>query len=312
MAERGKRIGIVGAGAIGGFYGTLLARAGHDVHFLLRSEYETVRQQGLTVHSAVHGALHLDGVQAYRHAEQMPACDWLLLGAKTTSNAELAPLLGQIAAPGARIVSLQNGLGVEDALCPLLPAGLHLLGGLCYVCAYRSAPGVVEHQSLGAVSLAYHSGPAAVGEASAIVDDAVQLFGSSGVNASGLPDLEQARWQKLVWNAPYNGVSVLLDAGTKGLMSHPQSRLLVKTLMEETIRAAAACGYVLPAGLADRMLAGTDAMPDYFPSMYHDFKHRRPLELEAIYEVPLSRAVAAGCDMPRTEMLLQALKFIAR
>src|SRR5690606_5799345 len=120
------RIGIIGTGAIGGFYGTMLARAGHDVHFLLRSEYGAVVERGLQLNSAVHGALNLAPVQAYQHVDEMPPCDWLLVGAKTTANAELAPLIAKAAGPGAKVVLLQNGLAVEDELRPLLPDDLHL------------------------------------------------------------------------------------------------------------------------------------------------------------------------------------------
>ena len=119
------RIGIIGTGAIGGFYGLLLARAGYDVHFLLRSEYRAVAECGLQLDSAVHGALLLAPVQAYRDAGDMPPCDWLLVGAKTTANTELAPLIAQVAAPGAKVVLLQNGLAVEDELRPLLADDLN-------------------------------------------------------------------------------------------------------------------------------------------------------------------------------------------
>lgn len=95
-----QRIGIIGTGAIGGFYGLMLARAGHDVHFLLRSEYSVVAQRGLSLNSAVYGELHSHPVQAWNRAEDMPSCEWLLVGAKTTSNAELAPIIARVGAPG--------------------------------------------------------------------------------------------------------------------------------------------------------------------------------------------------------------------
>ena len=144
-------IGIIGTGAIGGFYGMMLARAGFDVHFLLRSEFSAVAERGLQLDSAVHGALTLNPVQAYSSAEDMPPCDWLLVGAKTTSNADLAPAIIQAAAPDAKVLLLQNGLDVEDSLRELLPDSLHLLGGLCYICVHRAGPGVITHQALGAV-----------------------------------------------------------------------------------------------------------------------------------------------------------------
>lgn len=81
-ATQRPRIGIIGTGAIGGFYGLMLARAGFDVHFLLRSEYPAVAANGLQLNSAVHGAVALHPVQAYSNAADMPRCDWLLVGAK--------------------------------------------------------------------------------------------------------------------------------------------------------------------------------------------------------------------------------------
>ena len=127
------RIGIIGTGAIGGFYGVMLARAGFDVHFLLRSEFDAVARNGLTVDSQVHGLLKLSKVQAYACAADMPPCDWLLIGAKTTGNGGVASAIVQAAAPGAKVLLLQNGLGVEDALRAELPDALHLWAG-CASC----------------------------------------------------------------------------------------------------------------------------------------------------------------------------------
>ncbi|OEC34856.1 2-dehydropantoate 2-reductase [Pseudomonas cuatrocienegasensis] len=307
------RIGIIGTGAIGGFYGVMLARAGFDVHFLLRSEYDAVASNGLRVNSAVHGDIHLREVQAYTQASQMPPCDWLLVGAKATSNQELAPLIIEAAAPDAKVVLLQNGLGVEDEVRTLLPANLHLLGGLCFICVHRSAPGVVEHQALGAVNLGYHSGSSAdPGARQALVEAGAQLFIEAGLDSTAMSELGQARWQKLVWNVPYNGLSVLLGAGTTGLMSDEGSRALIEAIMQEVAQGAMVCGYRLPDDYPAKLLRTTERMPDYLPSMYHDFALRRPLELQAIYAAPLAEAASAGCSMPRVEALYQALRFLDR
>ncbi|CDF83282.1 putative 2-dehydropantoate 2-reductase [Pseudomonas sp. QL9] len=305
------RIGVIGTGAIGGFYGLLLARAGFDVHFLLRSEYAAVAENGLRLNSQVHGALALESVQAYHDVADMPPCDWVLVGAKTTSNAELAPIIARAAAPGAKVLLLQNGFAVEEGMRALLPDSLHLLGGLCYICVHRSAPGVVEHQALGAVHLGYHSGPAVDSEAQlAIAEEGSAMFRAAGLDSKAMPNLEQARWQKLVWNIPYNGLSVLLDSGTRDLMASPDSRALIAAIMDEVMQGAAACGHELPAGYPAAMLDATERMPDYLPSMYHDFAQHRPLELQAIYGAPLAAAAQAGAQLPRIESLLAALRFL--
>lgn len=305
------RIGVIGVGAIGGFYGLMLARAGYDVHFLLRSDFAEVKSHGLHLDSAVHGSLNLHPVQAYQDVTDMPACDWLLVAAKTSSNAVLAPVINQAAADGAKVVLLQNGLGMEDELRPLLRDSLHLLGGLCFICVHRSTPGVIVHQSQGMVNLGYHSGPAVDQPVQqAIMEEGADLFRLAGVEAKVLPSLAQGRWQKLVWNVPYNGLSVLLNAGTAALMADAHSRELIRDLMQEVISAAAACGHQSPDGYAERLLKATERMPDYLPSMYHDFTLQRPLELAAIYEAPIAAAVVAGCAVPRMQMLLQTLQFV--
>ena len=306
-------IGIIGTGAIGGFYGMMLARAGFDVHFLLRSEFSAVAERGLRLDSAVHGELTLNPVQAYSCPEDMPACDCLLVGAKTTSNADLAPAILQAAAPNAKVLVLQNGLDVEDSLRELLPDSLHLLGGLCFICVHRTGPGEIAHQALGAVNIGYHSGPATDEQSRmAIVEEGAGLFRSAGIDSQAMPDLQQARWQKLVWNVPYNGLSVLLGASTTPLMADADSRELVKALMAEVVQGAIACGHDIPPGYADHLFMVTEKMPDYWPSMYHDFLHKRPLELAAIYARPLAAAKAAGCELPLIESLYRSLGFIDR
>lgn len=305
------RIGIIGTGAIGGFYGVMLARAGFDVHFLLRSELSAVAREGLHVQSAVHGELVLNPVQAYSSAADMPPCDWLLIGAKSTANAALAPAIIQAAAPDAKVLVLQNGLAVEDSLRARLPDTLHLLGGLCFICVHRSGPGKVVHQALGGVNLGYHSGPAADDVArQTIVEQGASLFHAAGLNSEAMTNLQQARWQKLVWNIPYNGLSALLQAGTSQLMTNTDTRALILALMDEVGRGAQACGHVLPEGYAQNLFAMTEKMPDYHPSMYLDYQAQRPLELEAIYAEPLSAAMQAGCDMSQVRMLYQALAFL--
>ncbi|WP_339524947.1 putative 2-dehydropantoate 2-reductase [Pseudomonas sp. EL_65y_Pfl2_R96] len=306
-------IGIIGTGAIGGFYGLMLARAGFDVHFLLRSEFSAVAERGLHLDHASLGPLTLNPVQAYSSAADMPPCDWLLVGAKTTSNAGLAPAIIQAAAPDAKVLLLQNGLEVEDSLRALLPDSLHLLGGLCLICVHRAGPGVITHQALGAVNVGYHSGPAANEQARmSIVEEGAGLFHAAGIDAQAMPNLHQARWQKLVWNIPYNGLSVLLGASTTPLMADVDSRALIQALMAEVVQGAKACGHDMPPDYADYLFMMTEKMPDYWPSMYHDFLHKRPLELDAIYARPLAAARTAGCELPRIEALYRSLSFIDR
>ena len=238
VTKQSPRIGIIGTGAIGGYYGVMLARAGFDVHFLLRSEYAAVSERGLQLNSTIHGTVHLHPVQAYARAADMPPCDWLLVGTKSTGNVELAPTIAQVAAPDARIILLQNGLDVEDSLREHLPPSLHLLGGLCYIGVHRSGPGIVEHQALGRVNLGYHSGPAANDDngRQAIVEEGAALFHQAGIDSQAMANVHQARWHKLVWNVPYNGLSVVFGTGTTAMMADESSRELIQALMAELVQ----------------------------------------------------------------------------
>lgn len=309
MENNKPRIGIIGTGAIGGFYGAMLAKGGNDVHFLLRSEYDAVVENGITVNSLVNEQLHLHPVQAYKNAADMPPCDWILVGAKATSN-DLGELIAKAAKPDAKVVLLQNGLNNEDKLRPFLPDSVHLIGGLCYVCLFREGPGLIKHQFNGMIDLGYHSGPAAGDERQALLEEGAELLKSGSIPTRILPGVDAARWQKLVWNAPFNGTSVVLNAGTKALLASDASRKVIGDMMEEVISAAKACGVEMPDGIGQKLLAGTAMMPDYHPSMYHDWLHKRPMELDSLYGEMLSQAKAAGCSMPKTEALLDQLTFI--
>ncbi len=303
-----QNIAVLGTGAIGSYYGVRLAKAGFDVSFLARSEYQAIAEQGLCINSDVHGRLELKPAAVFASAEQMPLADWLLVSTKTTSNSRLAPLINQMLKPGGKVVLMQNGLGVEDELRPQLREDIHLLGGLCFICVHRSAPAVVAHQAYGGINLGYHSGSASMEQGQQIAEQGAQMFVQAGEDSQAT-GLLRARWQKLVWNVPYNGLSVLLDTTTGAMMQHASSRLLIEQLMQEVVAAASACGQQLPDNIVAAMLKNTERMPDYHPSMYHDFAHGRELELQAIYRAPLAAASAAGCAMPRVQMLLQALEF---
>ena len=136
------KIAVVGCGAVGSYYGAKLAHAGHDVHFLLRSDYEVVRQEGVLIRSP-EGDFHVRP-QGARDPGEIGLCELVLIGLKTTANDQFAKLLPPLVGPGTAVLTLQNGLGNEDQLARLFPAE-QIMGGLCFVCLNRVAPGVIQH-----------------------------------------------------------------------------------------------------------------------------------------------------------------------
>lgn len=302
------RIGILGTGAIGGFYGLMLVRQGLNVRFLARTDYQQLNDNGLQVHSEELGDLQ-QAVKVCHTIEELADCQWILVTAKTTANADIARLLSRLPNSTANVVLMQNGFGNEAAMRPLIPASMRLFAGLCFIYARRTAPGVIRHQGGGMLNIAYHSGMQDEEAGQAVAQELVDLFGQAGIRSQQV-DLLQARWQKLVWNVPYNGLSVVLDSTTSALMDHPATHALIVDLMQEVIAAAAAHGCSLSDKLVPAMLRNTAAMANYYPSMHADYAEGRKMELAAIYRAPLQEAERLGCSMPATRMLLQQLEFI--
>ncbi len=303
-----RRYAILGTGALGGFYGARLCRAGADVHFLLRSDFEHVRAHGLVVDSK-DGDFTLPSVHAYRDVRDMPACDVVAIALKATQNDLLPALLPPVLAPGGVVVLMQNGLGAEAALANLVP-GHEVLAGLCFLCSNKVAPGHIHHLDYGTVRLARY----APGDGAAGISDAMRAIGddlgAAGIEVDLSDDLVLARWQKLVWNVPMSGLSVVLDADTRALMADPHTRALAEAIMHDVAAGARACGRFIGDDFVDRIVAMSVAMAPYRASLKVDFDQRKPMEVEAIYGNPVRAVQAAGAAMPLVEMLYRELKFL--
>ncbi|MCD7935821.1 MAG: putative 2-dehydropantoate 2-reductase [Tannerellaceae bacterium] len=298
------RYAVIGTGAIGGYYGGKLARAGREVHFLLYSDYDYVKEHGLQVHS-VKGDFHLSQVHAYRSTAEMPPCDVVLVCLKSTSNELLKDLLPPLLHPGTLVLMIQNGLGVEADLQTVFP-DLQIAGGLAFICSAKTGPGEIFHLDYGGLNIGSYSCRDVI-----VLEEVVADLNASGVDAR-LLDLEQARWMKLVWNVPYNGLTVVLHTTPDRLMNHPASEALLKDLMLEVIRGANQSGggrFTIDESYADKMLEMTRTMTPYSPSMKLDYDHHRPLEIHYIYTRPIQEAAKAGYEMKNVRMLEQQLRF---
>ena len=297
------RYGIIGTGAIGGFYGARLARSGAEVHFLLHSDYDYVREHGLQVDSC-DGNFHLDSPHVYRDTREMPQCDVVLVGLKSTNNHMLARLLPPLLKEETLVVLIQNGIGVEQDVQRMFP-GTWLAAGLAFICSAKTEPGRVSHQCYGSINIANYScpDPQPVGQVIAHLHQA-------GIEAQEV-EYATARWRKAVWNMPFNGMTVALHCQTDELMRHPATRRLIREQMMEIVCASRALGVEgVDEPFVEKMLTMTDAMTPYSPSMRLDWDHRRPMELDYIYTRPLQIAREAGSPMPRLEMLEAELRFM--
>ncbi len=311
------RYAIIGTGAIGGYYGARLQQSGCDVHFLLRSDYEHVRENGLVIES-IDGNFVLPKVNAYSDPTDMPSVDVAIVALKTTQNFRLPELLPKIN-PGGAVLLFQNGIGVEsEAVQVLGESAPVVLGGLCFICANKVAPGHVKHLEYGRVSIGAHDSQDQVCTPTLLIEEIVSDFTGANIEAEAVDDLPMARWKKLVWNVPYNGLSVVLDATTDEMMADDGVRSLITALMQEVIAIANAWAeHVSPNSnrsisydWAEKMLAQTESMQPYRTSMKIDYDENRPLEIEAILGNPLRIAKKIKLAAPYMEMLYQQLCFL--
>jgi 2-dehydropantoate 2-reductase len=295
-------VAVVGSGAIGLYYGGRLAAAGEDVRFLLRADYEALSRGGLKV-ASVHGDFELPRMRGFRTAAEIGPVDLVIVAWKATANAHLAEVLPPLLHADTQVLTLQNGLGNCEAIATITGPD-RVLGGLCFVCINRISPGLVNHSAGARVDIGEWR-PDLTGRAAEIAG----RFKTAGVPAVAVANLQQAQWEKLVWNIPFNGLSVA-DGGvtTDVLLASAAGETEIRTLMAEVIAAGRALGLDLGDDLIDYNVNRTRPMGAYRTSSMIDFVDGRELEVLPIWQEPLRQAQAAGCPMPHTEELLRRIR----
>lgn len=291
------RIAIVGTGALGTYYGARLVKAGFDVHFLVRSGRAAVLARGIRVKEPG-GRLHLKKIQAYGSTEEIGPCDLVIVAVKATANDALAGLLPPLVHADTVVLTLQNGLGVEEPVADIVGPG-RTAGAICYIGAMRAGPGEVLCTFPGLMMLGEFGRPAA-DRTRAIA----AVFAKAGVKCEVHDNLEEQRWRKLVWNVPFNGIAITAGGITTDvIMADEGLRTLARRLMEEIVDAAAKFGHQIPRSFMDLQFERTARTGRYRPSSLVDFQEGRPVELEEIWGEPVRRAKTVGASVPRLEML---------
>ena len=302
-----QRVAIVGAGAVGGYFGMRLAEAGQDVRFLMRRDYDAVKTGGLHLTSHL-GDMTLDSPTIERTPEALAAhgpVDWVLVGLKATAIPDIPTLVGPLLSGSTRVLAIMNGLSVDEEIAAQLPEATSLFGGLGFIGVIRGEPGQIIHQEFGAINIGHY------GDDPDELQQAVDLFEGSVVEIRPEASLRKARWEKLGWNIPFNGLCVIAGGvGTDQVIHDPALHHIAHEIMKE----------VVAAGNADLAAHGEDARIDgdqlcqlyltltagmgaYRPSTVVDFNEGRPLEIEAIFQQPVERAGELGVPCPMMSMV---------
>jgi 2-dehydropantoate 2-reductase len=298
------KIAVVGSGAVGCYYGGMLAHGGHDVHFLMRSDLDTVRRDGLKIFTKGR-ELHLQRVQCAAAAEEIGPVDLVVIALKATANRELERLLPPLIGGRTGLLTLQNGLGNEAFLSERWGAE-RVMGALCFVCINRTAPGVIRHIDHGSISFGEFLRPV-----SPRVRAVAEAFNAVDVQANVVDDLEGERWRKLLWNIPFNGLSIAANANVADVLGDAALRAEVRALMDELRDAAHRLGHEIPDSFADWQIERSGSMGAYKPSSMIDYELGRPVEVEAIWGEPLRQGLAAGAKMPRLALLHALIRHVA-
>jgi 2-dehydropantoate 2-reductase len=308
------RYAVVGSGAVGCFYGIRLAHAGARVQFLFRTGADRVAAEGLLLTSP-DGDIHLREVAAAGSWAELEPCHVLLVAVKATANRDVCAALAEhadrlLGSEGA-VLLVQNGIGAEPRYARAA-GGREVLGGLAFLCSQRTGPTSVAHLDYGALTIAAHRADDAPAGVTAAMTAIAADLARAATPAILDEDLVRARWRKLMWNVPFNPLSVILAASTAQIMADPDAVSLVRRVMTEVAGAAAAEGRALPDGLVEDLIAATARMAPYETSMKLDADAGRRLEVDAMLAEPLRRAGRAGVAMPSVAVLHDQLAFLDR
>jgi 2-dehydropantoate 2-reductase len=294
------KVAVMGAGAVGGYFGGLLARGGADVAFIARGRHlEALRSRGLTVMS-FKGDFALQ-VRATDDPHQVGPVDLILFCVKSydTERAmhQALPMVGD----GTVVLSLQNGVDNEEKIASIVGKE-KVLAGTTYIGSRLAGPGVIVHEMEGRI---------AFGELGGGLSERVlalkAFFDRCGLPAEASADVRRALWAKLAWNAPFNGINALIGGQVRAIVEHPQTLELARRVTEEVIAVANAEGVPLIVEEVWERNLRFSRRADIKTSMRQDLEAGRPLEHEALHGVIVKRGSEHGIPTPHTFALYALL-----
>ena len=293
---------IIGAGAIGGFYGSLLAKAGAEVAVVCRSDYEHVKQHGFTIDSHALRTWTFAPPQVLTNtAEYKGTADYVLLCTKIVPSVDRVALIRPAVTANTAIVFIQNGVEIEQEILSAFPDN-EVISGLAYICCNRIRMGEILHLAYGRLALGNLPG-----SVSKKTTRLCELISQSGIECAMTENIVTERWKKCVWNAPFNPLSVL-SGGLPTLDILQSQEAFVHSIMQEICRIAEAMGHQLPDNTVDVNIENTYAMPPYKTSMLLDYENGHPMETEAIIGNAVRAAKRAGMASPHLESVYALMK----
>ena len=298
------KVAVMGAGAVGGYFGALLHRGRMDVSLIARGPHlQAIKARGLHIKS-YQGDFTVPA-KAVGDPREIGPVDLILFCVKSYDTESAARQCLPIIREGTAILSLQNGVDNEEKIGVI--AGVEkVLGGVAYIGAGVSAPGVIMHTAEGRIVF---------GEMTGGISDRgrrlERILREAGLPIELSPDIQAALWRKLCWNAAFNAINALVGGEVDILVRRPEGEALARAVMDEVRAVGASQGVHLPDDAADKLLHWTaTAATGMKTSMRQDLEAGRRLEVDALNGVVVQRGQAAGIPTPYNFTLYALLKAI--
>jgi 2-dehydropantoate 2-reductase len=297
MTLPAMKIAVMGAGAVGCYYGGMLARAGHEVVLVGRPLHvDAVRRDGLRLQ-----ALAFDErlpVQASTDAAALQGARLVLCCVKSGDTETAAAQMRPHLAPDALVLSLQNGVDNAERLRRVLPQ--EVVAAVVYVAAEMAGPGHVRHHGRGELVL----GQCSRGE------ELVQLLAAAGVPAEVHPDVRGVLWGKLIINCAYNAMSALAQRPYGELVQGQGVTAVMRDVVAECLAVAAADGVPVPADIEATVLRLAATMPTQHSSTAQDLARGKPTEIDHLNGYVVRRGEALGVPTPANRVLHTLVKLV--
>lgn len=300
--EEGVKVAVMGAGAVGGYFGALLHRGGVDVNLIARGQHlDAIRARGLRIQS-YQGEFSVP-VKAVGDPKEIGPADLILFCVKSYDTESAArqclPIMGKETA----ILSLQNGVDNEEKIAAIV-GGDKVLGGVAYIGAGVAAPGVIVHTAEGRIVFGELTG--GTSERGKHLE---RILREAGLPIEISPDIRGALWRKLCWNAAFNALNALVGGEIDILVRCPKTKALARAVMEEVRMVAASQGVHVPEDAVDKLLQWTATAATWMKtSMRQDVEAGRRLEVDALNGIVVQKGQAANVSTPHNFTLYALLK----
>jgi 2-dehydropantoate 2-reductase len=295
---------VAGAGAVGAYFSGRLSLAGAEVSLILRSDYDAVKEKGFDIKS-IQGDFNFKPAAVLKKASEFKGKpDVIIVALKALPEINVRKIIEDAVHENTVILLIQNGIDMEKHIKKAFPKN-ELLSAVANIGVTRIAPGKIIHKGSGNLKIGLY--PEGSSETAMKIG---KMFTAAGVKCDLTENIRKTRWEKLVWNAAFNPISVICKADTSRIMKNCKSAELAENIMAEVCKAADADNCPLSPSIVSEQLKYTRNYPPYKTSMLVDFENGRPLETDAIIGNILSIAGKNNIQLPCIATIYALIKLL--